>query len=52
MFLNGSVGVDGEKIDSVCIYMGFLSCASGRESACQSRRRKRCRFNPWVKKIP
>ena len=25
---------------------------SGKESACQSRRRKRCKFNPWVGKIP
>ena len=26
--------------------------ASGQESASQCRRHKRCRFNPWVKKIP
>ena len=25
---------------------------SGKESACQCRRCKRCRFNPWVGKIP
>ena len=25
---------------------------SGKESACQCRRCKRCRFDPWVKKIP
>jgi len=25
---------------------------SGKESACQSRRHRRCRFNPWVRKIP
>ena len=25
---------------------------SGKESACQYRRRKRCRFDPWVRKIP
>ena len=25
---------------------------SGEESACQYRRPKRCRFNPWVRKIP
>ena len=24
---------------------------SGKESACQCRRRKKCRFNPWVGKI-
>ena len=26
--------------------------ASGEEPSCQSRRPKRCRFNPWVRKIP
>ena len=26
--------------------------ASSEEPACQSRRPKRCRFNPWVRKIP
>ena len=26
--------------------------ASGKESACQCRRCKRCRFNPWFRKIP
>ena len=31
---------------------GFLGGASGKESACQYRRHKRCRFNPWVRKIP
>ena len=25
---------------------------SGKESACQCRRRKRCRFHPWVRKMP
>ena len=25
---------------------------SGKESACQCRRYKRCRFDPWVRKIP
>ena len=28
------------------------SCAIGKEPACQSRRPKRCRFYPWVGKIP
>ena len=27
-------------------------CRSGKESACQYRRHKRCEFNPWVGKIP
>ena len=32
--------------------MGFLHGASGKEPGCQCRRRKRCRFNPWVGKFP
>ena len=42
-----------------CILLSvFLNIAilprwlSGKESACQCRRCKRCRFNPWVGKIP
>ena len=31
---------------------GFPGCASGKEPACQCRRHKRCRFDPWVRKIP
>ena len=31
---------------------GFPGSASGNEPACQCRRHKRCRFNPWVRKIP
>ena len=27
-------------------------CATGKESTCQCRRHKRCRFSPWVRKIP
>ena len=30
----------------------FSGGASGKESACQCRRHKRCRFNPWVRKNP
>ena len=33
-------------------HMGFPSGASGKAPACQCRRQKRCRFNPWVRKIP
>ena len=32
--------------------MGFPGGASGKEPACQGRRHKRSRFNPWVGKIP
>ena len=31
---------------------GFLGAASGKEYSRQSRRCKRCEFNPWVRKIP
>ena len=32
--------------------LGFPGGASGKESSCQWRRRKRCGFDPWVRKIP
>ena len=32
--------------------MGLPWCLSGKESACQGRRCKRHRFDPWVGKIP
>jgi len=32
--------------------VGFPCGASGKEPACHCRRLKRCRFNPWVEKIP
>ena len=32
--------------------MGFPGGASGKELACQCSRRKRCRFDPWARKIP
>ena len=31
---------------------GFLGSASGKESACQCRRCKRCGSDPWVRRIP
>ena len=31
---------------------GFPGGTSGKESGCQCRRPKRCRFDPWVRKIP
>ena len=34
------------------VYSGLPRCHSGKEPACQYRRRKRCRFDPWVGKIP
>jgi len=32
--------------------MGFPGGARDNEPTCQCRRYKRCRFNPWVRKIP
>ena len=34
------------------IHLGFPGGASGKEPTCQCRRHKRCRFDPWVRKIP
>ena len=34
------------------IYMGFLGGGSGKEPACQCRRRKRYRLEPWVGRSP
>jgi len=34
------------------ILLGFPGGASGKELACQCRRHKRYRFDPWVRKIP
>ena len=31
---------------------GFCGGSAGKESACQCRRHKRCRFDPWFGKIP
>ena len=36
----------------MCIYMGFLGGASGKEPACKCRRQERHGFTPWVGKIP
>ena len=38
----------GNLDSSLC----FTRWLSGKESACQCRRRKRCEFDPWVGKIP
>ena len=32
--------------------LGFLGGSSGKESTCQCRRFKRCKFDPWIGKIP
>ena len=41
-----------DGIGSACGMRGFQGDASGKEPTCQCRRYKRCRFNPWVGKIP
>ena len=33
-------------------WLGFPGGASGKQPACQCRRRRRCGFDPWVGKIP
>ena len=35
----------------VFVWMGLPRGCSGKEYACQSRRHKRCGFDPWVEKI-
>ena len=43
---------------SACIWkavsctLGFPGGANGKESTCQCRKHKRCRFDPWVGRIP
>ena len=34
------------------MYIGFPAGTRGKEPACQCRRHRRLRFNPWVGKIP
>ena len=38
-----------EQLSTASELLGFPGYASGKEPACQCRR---CRFNPWVRKIP
>ena len=40
------------KVNYISLYSGFPGGASGKEPAGQRRRPKRCRFDPWVGKIP
>ena len=46
-----TVMVKGNKCGP-CVMKGFPCGTSGKESAWQHRRLKRCRFNPWIGKIP
>ena len=40
------------KIHVLYIHVGFPGGASGKESARQCRRHKRCGFDPWIRNIP
>jgi len=40
------------QIVSFYAISGLLRWLSGKESACQCRRQRRCEFDPWVRKIP
>ena len=44
--------VKGQAIFSHFSAFGFPRGHSGKEYGCQCRRCKRCRFNPWIGKIP
>ena len=46
------VGTRTDYFPSVITTLGLLRWCSGKESACQCRRHKRCGFVPWVRKIP
>ena len=47
------VQVEGYPVSSSLFKVtGLPRWYSGKESACQCRRRKRCRFSPCVRKIP
>ena len=37
---------------TICMTWCFPGGGSGKEPTCQCRRRKRCRFSPWVGKVP
>ena len=55
---NGAVAGRKRGVESVSlkhlvtVSAVFPGGASGKESACQCRRCKRCRFDPWVGKMP
>ena len=49
----GVCGMNWEVgIDRLTLLILFQGSTSGKESACQRRRRKRHGFDPWVGKIP
>ena len=44
--------VGSHQLSILYIVLGFPSRTSGKETACQCRRCKRCGFDPWVGRIP
>ena len=54
LLITGRIGLDGNVLLCVRHSMGFPGGNSGKEPehACQCRRCKRHRFDPWVGKIP
>ena len=47
----GHIPTSTSLSDAHSKYWGFPGGASGKEPACQCRRRRRCGFDPWVRKI-
>ena len=43
---------DLDVLSWICLLKGFSMWHSGKESAWQCRKYKRCAFNPWVRNIP
>ena len=44
--------IEKVMLDYLGDYLGFPGGASGKEPTSQCRRHKRCRFDPWVRKVP
>ena len=49
---SGGLWEQGTSKQLAAVKPGLPRWHSGEESACQCRTYRRCRFNPWVKKIP
>ena len=47
-----SIYLGVELLDHMVIPRSFPGGTGGKEHACQWRRHKSCRFDPWVRKIP
>ena len=42
----------GQQRGSACMLRSFPDGSASKETTCQSRRHRRCRFNPWIRKVP